>query len=409
MPSFSEILNKPSVFADRNVLSPHYVPDYLPFREKEIEKIMTNLSPILKDERPRNMFIYGKTGTGKTCSVKFVISKLHEHPSKAVSCYVNCRMYNSRYRVIQKITKELLPNLDSMGFGLAMLYEKMLAVLDGKESGNSPKRLVAVLDEVDMVKDLDDLLYALTRCNDELKNGSVTIIGISNKLSFKEQLGQRSKSSLCENEIVFTPYTPVQLQSILAQRVEKGFKANVVDQSAINLVAAITGQDTGDARYALKLLMKAGEIADDYGRNKITDKEVEEARRSVDKDIAFEAIATLPDHQQLVLLAVANLTLDKSKNTKLISTQEEDPYLISGEVYEEYCKVAKKYRKTRRSVRWFREYLNDLEMLGLITMTDSGPGIRGRTRVIRIGYSALDVKKIVEKNFSIIESENKTP
>jgi cell division control protein 6 len=296
-----------------------------------------------------------------------------------------------------------------MGFGLAMLYEKMLAVLDGKEPGNSSKRLVAVLDEVDMVKDLDDLLYALTRCNDELKNGSVTIIGISNKLSFKEQLGQRSKSSLCENEIVFTPYTPVQLQSILAQRVEKGFKPNVVDQSAINLVAAITGQDTGDARYALKLLMKAGEIADDYGRNKITDKEVEEARRSVDKDIAFEAIATLPDHQQLVLLAVANLTLDKSKNTKLIPTQEEDPYLISGEVYEEYCRVAKKYRKTRRSVRWFREYLNDLEMLGLITMTDSGPGIRGRTRVIRIGYSALDVKKIVEKNFSIIESENKTP
>ena len=66
MPTFSEILNKPSVFLDRNVLSPHYIPETLPFREKEIERIMNGLSPALRNERPRNMFIYGKTGTGKT-------------------------------------------------------------------------------------------------------------------------------------------------------------------------------------------------------------------------------------------------------------------------------------------------------------------------------------------------------
>ena len=128
MPTFSEILNKPSVFLDRNVLSPHYIPETLPFREKEIERIMNGLSPALRNERPRNMFIYGKTGTGKTCSVKHVIGKLVEHKDKGTvaSCYINCRMYNSRYRVVQKITKEILPALDSMGFGFAMLYEKMI-------------------------------------------------------------------------------------------------------------------------------------------------------------------------------------------------------------------------------------------------------------------------------------------
>lgn len=441
MPSFSEILNKPSVFADRNVLSPHYIPGTLPFRDKEIGKIMSAVSPALKGERPRNIFIYGKTGTGKTASVKHVSAKFESHNAaarteaasasssakqtaassrpqadastsgvrgggaavQARTCYINCRMYNSRYRVIQKIVKELSPSLDSMGFGLAMLYEKMMESLL-----SSGTHLIAVLDEVDMVKDLDDLLYTLTRANDELKSGGISIIGISNKLTFKDTLDPRSRSSLCENEMVFAPYTSNQLAAIIEQRAKMGFKPHTVEESAINLSAAITASETGDARYALKLLMKAGEIADDKGIKKITDKEIEDARRAADTEVAFEAISTLPDHQQLVLLAVANLAIDKGKNTRLTtgSPEEEESSLISGEVYEEYAKISRKYRKPRRSSRWYREYLNDLEMLGLITTVDSGAGQRGRTRYIRLGYPASDVRKIVEKNFSIIEAKD---
>ncbi len=403
MPTFSEILNRPSVFADRNVLSPHYIPETLPFREAEIGKIMSCLSPALQNARPRNLFIYGKTGTGKTCSVKHVVGKMPEHKSNAISVYVNCRMFNSRYRVIQKIAKELLPELDSMGFGLAMLYEKVMHEVDGK-----PMRLIIVLDEVDMVKELDDLLYTLTRANDELKAGSISIVGITNRLSFKEQLGSRSKSSLCENELVFHPYTPPQLQAIIAGRAKTGFKGGVVEEGAINLTAALTAAETGDARYALKLLMKAGEVADEKGAKKITDKEVDEARRAVDSDVAFEAISTLPEHQQMVLLAIANLSIDKGRNTRLTggTPQEEDSFLVSGEVYEEYTKTSRKFRKPHRSARWYREYLNDLEMLGLITTIESGLGMRGRTRLIRIGYPAIDVKRIIEKNFSIIESDS---
>ena len=401
MKSFSELLSKPTVFSDRNVLSPHYVPGILPFRDAEIEKIMASLVPALKNERPHNMFVYGKTGTGKTCSVKHVLAKFSEHKSNAKYVYMNCRMYNSRYRVIQKIAKELLPSLDSMGFGLAMLYEKVM------EEVAKGTHFIVVLDEVDMVKDLDDLLYTLTRANDELKAGSISILGITNRVNFKDQLGTRSKSSLCENEMVFAPYTATQLQSIVRQRAKMGFKQHVVEESAINLSAALTANDSGDARYALKLLLKAGEIADDRGITKITDKEVEDARRSVDTDIAFEAISTLPDHQQLVLLAIANLALDKGKNTRLTTgtPDEDDSFLTSGEVYEGYCAAARKHRKPRRSARWYREYLNDLEMLGLITTVESGAGMRGRTRLIRIGYPATDVQKIVEKNFSIIESK----
>ncbi len=392
MPSFSDILSKSSIFIDRNVLSPHYIPEILPFREKQIEKIMTTISPALKNERPHNLFIYGKTGTGKTASVKNIMKKFKamEKPD-AIMTYVNCKVYNTRYRVIQKVAKTFILELDKSGFGLTYIYEKLCYwIMENKI------KLIVVLDEVDMIKDLDDLIYTLTRINDELEHGSMSLVGISNRLSFKDELDPRSKSSLYETEMVFAPYSATQLQEILKQRTNLGFKKETVNDSAINLTAAITAQETGDARYALRLLLKAGEIAEENDKIKITDLEVEEARRNVDEDMASETIITLPDHQQLVLLSTAGLDIKGSKYEKL--SEEDSGFLFSGEIYEEYRRNCKKYKRKPRTARWFQEYLNDLEMLGLITMVESGKGIRGHTRLIRIGYSAENIQNIIERN-----------
>jgi len=392
MPSFDEILAKPSVFMDRNVLSPNYIPATLPFREREIERIMKVISPALKGQQPHNLFIYGKTGTGKTASVKHVMKEFDAMKNKnARICYVNCRMYNTRYRVIQKVAKSFMQELDKAGFGLPFIYEKLIEWIN-----DNKVRLIIVLDEIDMVRDLDDLIYSLTRMNDELKRGGVSLIGISNKLSFKEGLDSRSKSSLYETEMVFAPYTAVQLQEILKQRALKGFKKGAITASAINLAAAITAQETGDARYALRLLLRAGEIADDKNNKVVTDEEVEAARRCVEEDLAAEIISTLPDHQQLVLLSIAELMIKGSRYKKISDSGEKD-VLFSGEVYEGYEKLCKKYSKHPRTTRWLRDYLNDLEMLGLITLTTSGKGVRGHTRFIKLGYPPESIRKIVLK------------
>ncbi len=350
------------------------------------------------------------------------------HKSSARSCYINCRMYNSRYRVIQKMAKEFIPELDRSGFGLNTLYEKLMDWVAGKLGEKESKeskapaqpdssravRVVIILDEVDMVRDLDELLYTLTRMNDDLRAGSLSLIGITNKLSFKDALDPRSKSSLCETEMLFTPYDTAQLRQILANRASLGFKQGAVEDSALNLAAAITAGETGDARYALKLLLRAGEIADEKRLSLITHAEVEAARRSVDVDLAAETISTLPVHQQLVLLAVCNLSLEGQRYARLGSTpapsaaHEERP-LMSGEVYEEYSHLCRQYKKPKRSARWYREYLNDLEMLGLITTVESGRGMRGHTRLIRPGYSAEQMKKIIEKSPTIHGPDDSQP
>lgn len=382
------------IFTDRNVLSPHYVPGDLPFREKEVAEVLRTIAPAVSGQKPRNLFIYGKTGTGKTCSVKKAIEKLEGNCGKASMTYINCRIYNSRYRIMQKMLKQLVPELDKSGFGLPFLYEKMIEVM------NKGTQLVVVLDEVDMVKDLDELVYTLTRSNDEAKAGGTSIIGISNKISFKNELDPRSKSSLYECEMVFAPYTAPQLQQIIRQRVQLGIADGVADESAINLAAAIAAQETGDARYALKLFEKAADIAEQEGRGRITDVEVEAARKRVDMDLASETMNTLPENHQLVLYSIAKLTLQGSRYSKLESGSE-GGFLISGEVYSEYEKVARQLGKRARSSRWYKEYLTDLETLGLVTLTLSGKGMRGHTTLIKLGYDAKDMVELLGKRLGM--------
>ena len=390
---FENLLKESNIFANRDALSPHYMPNNLLFREKQIDGIVKYLTPSLRGERGRNLFIYGKTGTGKTSCMKYVIEKIKEVPTiKAKISYINCRIYNSRYRVLSKIVTDHLPSYAKRGYGIVDIYEKIINWIE--EDG---KILIVVLDEIDVVKDLDDLIYTLTRANSDIKNGGVTIVGISNKISFKEELDPRSISTLYENELVFPPYNSTELAAILKQRAEISFKPGVIDDASINLAAAIAAKESGDARLALKILSKAGEIAEEKGLSKVTAKEINEAAKSADEEVAYELVGTLPEHQKLVLYAISLLTMQGSKYKKL--TDDTESYLFSGEVYDKYVAICGSLGKEPKSARWYRNYIQDLEMQGLITTYESGKGIRGHTKLIKLSYSPERIKNIIEKEF----------
>ena len=157
--AFADLFKDSKIFLDRKVLSPHYIPDHLLFRDKQINEIEKALAPSLRGERGRNVFIFGKTGTGKTSCIKQVVEMIKQLPivSARIS-YVNCRVYNSRYRVLSKIAGDHIPMYAKRGYGIIDIYEKLISWIE--EDG---KVLVVVLDEIDIVKDLDDLVYTLTR------------------------------------------------------------------------------------------------------------------------------------------------------------------------------------------------------------------------------------------------------
>ena len=396
MDTFDKEMARETIYQDRNVLSPHYVPEHLPYREAEIERVMKIIAPALRGKKPNNVFIYGKTGTGKTATVRHVMEKLDiarkKYNASVDHIYINCRTHNRKYQVLLKIAETLYPNESFMGFASTHLYDKILAYL--QKAGII---LLVILDEVDQVKDIDDLVYMLTRANDSLSNGHVGIIGISNNVTFMDKLSPRSKSTLMQEEMVFAPYNAVQLKAILSERVKLAFKRGMCDESALELAAAYAAQESGDARYALKLLLKAGDLADERGEQ-VTDEFVRLARSVVEEDIVLDLIKTLPEHPSIVLYAIAKLTREGGRYSNLTGS-DVDKFLFSGEVYSKYETICKQWNRKPRSARWYREYLKELEMLGLITLDLSGKGIRGNTQLIRLAFKPERVIAAIEKKF----------
>ncbi|MFA6268370.1 MAG: AAA family ATPase [archaeon] len=392
---FEKQLSKNSVFLNKDIISPHYVPEKLPFREKQIDEITQSLSAVIKSAKPNNLFIYGKTGSGKTSTVKHVLEQLDEYVKKnslsSNSCYINCRSHSSKYKVLLKALRSFYPEKDFLGYSASFVYEKCLEFANQKKA-----HLILVLDEIDKVKDIDDLVYSLSRGNDEVENGSITMIGISNNLMFKEKLDPRTKSSLCERELVFNPYNATELRQILTERCLIAFKPNTVSDPAISLASAIAAQESGDARTAVMLMQRAGEISDNEQITTITEVQVEKAKASVEEEIILSMISTLPQQQQLVLYAIAQLTTQK-RGVRKVTGEIEEGVLYSGEIFEHYLDLAKKFEERTITSRWYRQYINELEMYGLILVTSSGKGIKGQTRLIKLGFDAEKIKGALEK------------
>ncbi|MBN2517841.1 MAG: orc1/cdc6 family replication initiation protein [Candidatus Altiarchaeota archaeon] len=404
---FSEFVAEYLVFKDKSILSPHYIPPKLPYRESEIKSVVKLMSPALKNEKPPNIFIYGKTGVGKTIVTRFVSGELLDVcRKKGIGLhvvYINNKVHDSKYRVLVKLLRDLWEQetnyftskgvkVHESGAPPSVLYETLVGFINDGGAG-----VVTILDEVDAVKDLDSLLYTLTRINDEIKKGFLAVVGISNNLFFKRDLDPRSKSTLCEEELVFPPYNAKQLIKIMKERVKQGFKEGVVDDSAVRLIAAVASKEGGDARYALRLLRKAGEIAEAREAKMMTTDDVEAAKKGVEEDVVLEGLSTLPDHQQVLLLTLANLTENEQRDL----TGEKRTQFMSGEVYEEYRKLCRQIKEKPRSMRWIREYLNDLEMLGFVSMQFSGKGSRGQSRFIELGEDPQKIKQYVIKSLKL--------
>jgi cell division control protein 6 len=136
-------------------------------------------------------------------------------------------------------------------------------------------------------------------------------------------------------------------------------------------------------------------MAEQEKREKVTDEDVEAARRKVEIDLTLETVGTLPQMHQIVLYAIGSIAASGSKYSRLEGV--ETGFLFSGEVYEEYEHTCKHLRKRTRSSRWYKEYLNDLEVLGLITTALSGKGVRGHTTLIRLGPSPKTIMPMLKK------------
>jgi cell division control protein 6 len=302
---FERFISGPSVFRDREVLGYDFIPEELPHREEETLRLGAILAPSLKGAKCSNIFIYGKTGTGKTAVTKYVMSKLARTGEVLVKpiriCYVNCKLSGTQYRVISQMCQAVGVKIPSTGLATAEIFNRFKEGLEETAS-----IFLVAFDEVDeLVKKYgDEILYEFTRINEEMVNSRVAVIGISNDLYFKEALEPRVLSSLGEEELVFKPYSAEELKDILLQRVGVAFGVGVLSESSINLCAALAAAEHGDARRALDLIRIAGEIAERSGARIVTEEHIREAQRRIDRDRVVEVLASLPIQSKIIIYTI---------------------------------------------------------------------------------------------------------
>jgi cell division control protein 6 len=246
---FIKALTSNRLITQDAVLRSDYLPDKLPFRGLQIASLGEILAPTLHYSKPSNVLIYGKTGTGKTAVTKYTMNKLKEtsiaNQIPLAFIYTNARLCGTEYRLLAEMATAT--NLQIPFTGLA-LTEVLSRLENHIRRQRSP--IILVIDEVDyLVKTYnDDLLYNLTTLSERITPSFISIIGISNDLQFKDQLGARVQSRLSEEEIVFPPYTVPELASILKERATMALRQGSYTEAAINLCAALSASEHGDAR-----------------------------------------------------------------------------------------------------------------------------------------------------------------
>ncbi|MGE5554859.1 MAG: Cdc6/Cdc18 family protein [Methanocella sp.] len=377
---FDNFVKGPRLFKDREVLRHDYLPEKLPHREEQIRLLGSTVAPVLRNARCSNIFIYGKTGTGKTAVAKYVLSHLEskakEYGAQIKFCYINCRMTGSEYRVFAALSQSVGLSIPFTGLSVGEVFDRFRSGLD-----QSYIIFIIVLDEVDaLIKDRGDaFMYELTRINETLNKSKVSIIGISNDLRLKEFLDPRVFSSLSEEELVFRPYDASELRNILFERSKLAFMDGALTESALSISAALAAAEHGDARRALDLLRVAGEVAERNGATTITEEHVRQAEKHIEHNRVIEALKNLTLHSKLVLLSVYHL------NKHSAST---------GEIYDIYNELCGEMGAGLLTQRRLGTLVNELDSMGLVNAKVVSMGRYGRTKKIRLEISRGLIKDV---------------
>ena len=373
---FEDLLNKPSIFKDERKLDMNFIPDELPHRNKELSLLSQLFLTLLTNpnEISRKILVTGKTGIGKTVTVKLFGTLLIEAAKKKnISInyiHVNCRKERTSYKVMIKIIRSINKNFPKRGYSPQDLLE---IINDFLNTHNF--HILIILDELNyLINNDNDLIYSLTRLNDDSFNvpQRVSIIGIVRDISCINNLDNSTLSTLQRNIIRFENYTSDQIFDILKYRAEISLKRKVLSDELIEMISDIVSVK-GDIRYGLNLLWKAGKIAENKNLQVINSECVRLANQDM---VPFSTLDILKDmtSQKLVFLLATIFHLKTNNENRVTFLEILKPYLI-------LCENAG-LRPRSYSQLW--NYLQEFKKEKFISVKLQSKSIRGRKAIIEI-------------------------
>jgi cell division control protein 6 len=386
------------VFKDETKLDINYVPYKLPHREAELRLLMEFFSFALQspERMAQRVVITGDVGAGKTAlSQRFgtnITSEANKHGISLRYVHVNCReCHGSLFLILQHVVSIFHPNFPKRGYSAEEILNSFIQILDEQNS-----HVILALDEFESLIDREnsEAVYKLTRLQEARQNKPqrLSLIAIVRNLKAVDQLDASTRSTLQSNIINLEKYSKQQLADILNDRVSLAFKPLTVSEGTVNLIAELAFSESGNTRFGIELLWRAGKYADAEDLDAVPPECVRKAVSSIIPAMRKSDLVTLGLHEKIFLLGIAR-TFRKNEKAYVVFTEAERSYAV---VCEEFDTVPRSHTQL-----W--KYLQSLSALGIVRAEVVTGASRGRSTGIylpRIPADELEkeLRTLLEKH-----------
>ena len=378
-----------SVFKDETKLDINYVPYKLPHRDRELRLLNEFFSFLLRtpEKMTQRVIITGTVGTGKTAlSQRFgahITREANKRGTNLRYIHVNCREYRgSLFLILHHVVSSFHPNFPRRGYSAEELLSILLRILDDEKT-----HVVLTLDEFESLVERkgSEAVYKLTRLQEIRLNKPqrISLICILRNLEVIKQLDASARSTLQSNVIYLERYSKQQLMDILNDRVSLAFKPLTVPEDTVNLTAELAFSESGNARFGIELLWRAGKYADAEDLDTVTPECVRKAVSSIYSVIRKSDLASLKEHEKLFLLGIARFFRESEK-----------AYVSLTEAEQAYAVICEQFNVQPHSHTQLWKYLRVLSALSIVKTEVSTIGSRGRSTLIYLPrIPALELEK----------------
>jgi Cdc6-like AAA superfamily ATPase len=340
------MIERPQVFGD------DYVPNIV-CREAEKTALENALEPITYGEPSYNCLLYGPTGTGKTATVRYMLTELERFGGEFRSAYVNCLSEDTRRAVLKTATEPLMASPSRAGsMSRQDLYAELCDLVD------TP--YVVVADEADHLSaEHRDALFDLYQVD-----GVSVVMVVNDRTQFLGSLQDKLHSRFASaRDIQFDSYSEQELARIVEARANAGLQTEAINDTAIRTIAAVAG----DARSAVQILHTAARATIS---NSVTPKDVVDAVPDARETLRDRALARLGDRHRYVFEILDNRGA-----------------LRAGEINDRYAEVVG--QELSQSARY--RILSKLEEYELIVSEGETSGKTYRVRELPGGVPEIPV------------------
>ncbi|MHA1992560.1 MAG: Cdc6/Cdc18 family protein [Candidatus Hodarchaeales archaeon] len=390
-----EALFSSSIFVDETTLFHGFVPPKLPFRENEVSRIAQNFRPLFQKFDSNsgisaNIGVIGSAGIGKTASVRYTIKKLIEtaksHKMNILADYRNCLVNRTGAAIFRGILRDVF-GVNIRGFGNEEAIDILIRRLNSEDA-----YLILILDEVTSLPEND--IEAFLHMTDEFgAHHRLFVILISRPTEWNMMLLPEISQRISD-VIKFEPYKTEEVKKILEYRADLALKSTAYNEDLLQMIAEISAS-TKNLRHGIEILHRAGRIADRMGVSEIDPEMIREAKVSVYPELRPEILYDLGKHELLALLGITRILLSKSYTA--VTLQES---------FNAYHTVVEEYNEEKKNSEEFTIFLDNLEMLGLISSVGSKRNRtkgNSKTRITINDVPAQILKERIEDQLTTME------